>query len=403
MKICFAEIIGINKMNDNDFTEKMLGFYNPKESDKIYFASSRSKDKIRNMLIQSSFLTKEIGTTRMGHLQNNSCFMFTTDHLEMEKQSEIIKLHKELQNSKIANKIVDEFYNDLMMTVRNLSILFSMAMWLVKDSSIQPKYIYLITAVNNYISVYDIKLDYTNSEGRKTEINISKDEVINCEKMMCLIYEHLLDIKRSENKKPTKVEIRDANYYEVNRNLSSINPSFTKTLMFIQEARNLSFLPSKIDKYIAAIQCIFAIKDNFTFNCSRVTASYISKNKKEHEDIIKYISSGYYIRSQISHGKQIDEKKYNLEKTSKKLDSYLRRIMKKVLLVGSLNYLTIDEEVKVRKIFKEQAISEFTDDYSNLKKDNRIVGIKKNIQGIADLDVLMDIQEEVKNRMIDIL
>lgn len=96
----------------------------------------------------------------------------------------------------------------------------------------------------------------------------------NCKKMMKLSYEPLLDIRQSGNKKPSLVYINESSFYEVNRNLSTVNPSFTKTLMFIQEARNASFLPSKIDKYIAAIQCIFAVKDNFTFNCSRITAAY---------------------------------------------------------------------------------------------------------------------------------
>ncbi|WCG21846.1 hypothetical protein PML95_05400 [Vagococcus lutrae] len=287
----------------------------------------------------------------------------------------------------------------MMIAVKNLSILLSTGMWLVKDSNIQPMYIYLTTSVNNYISVFNVKLDYSNSSGKNSQITINENDIKNCKKMMDLLYNPLLDIKNSENKKPTQLLINQSSYYEVNRNLSTVNPSFTKTLMLIQEARNTSFLASKIDKYIAAIQCVFAVKDNFTFNCSRITAAYISNNSSENKEILEFISNGYYIRSQVSHGKQVDEKKFDIEKISNRLDSYIRRIMKKVLVNSDLNYFSLEEEQKVRNYFKEIARRKFEMEYAQLKQSNRLNGIKKNIEGIKDLDTLLDLETKIIQQM----
>lgn len=355
------------------------------------------------MLLNNDFLKREFGLSRMKYLKQDSMLLFSSDHLEIEEQNQIKKLSNEVNNERETKRIIDMFYNDLMITVKNLSILLSMGIWMVKDSNVQPRYIFLATGVNNYTSTFNIKLDYTNSEGKYVEVSLNKEELEHCKKMMTLLYDHVLNIKNSGNKSPSIVDISDVNYFEVNRQLSTNNPSFTKTLMLVQEARNQSFLASKIDKYIAALQCILAVSDDFTFNCSRITAACISKGKKEHSDIIDYISKGYHIRSQVSHGKKIDEDKYNLERISKRLDGYLRRILKKALLDESLNYVSKDEENRVKAEFKKIAVSEFKDEYDNRKKDNRLAGIKRNILGIDNIDTLLDIESVLRDRINDVL
>lgn len=403
MKFCFTEIMGIKKLNDVDLTTFMSSFYKQKASDKILLLSNRSKNEVRNMLLNNDFLKREFGLSRMKYLKQDSMLLFSTDHLEIEEQNQIKKLSDEVNNERETKRIIDMFYNDLMITIKNLSILLSMGIWMVKDSNVQPRYIFLATGVNNYTSTFNIKLDYTNSEGKYVEVNLTKEEIECSKKMMTLLYEHVLNIKESGNKRPNIVDISEVNYFEINRQLSTNNPSFTKTLMLIQEARNQSFLASKVDKYIAALQCILAVSDDFTFNCSRITAAYISKGKKEHSDIIDCISKGYHIRSQVSHGKKIDEDKYNLERISKKLDVYLRRILKKALLDKRLNYISKDEENWVKTEFKKIAVSEFKDEYDNRKKDNRLAGIKRNILGIDNVDTLLDIETALKNRINELL
>ncbi|MDM7535539.1 hypothetical protein QUE06_11400 [Lactococcus lactis] len=390
MKICFAELSGIRKTNDVDFTDTMSEFYKKGYADKLLLASNRSKDIIKKRIEDNPFLIEQIGINRMNHLKQGTYFILSTKSEEFEK-AQVLK--NTFKNFSDAKKILDVYYDSFGLLVRNMTILFSTGMWLVKDSNIQPKYIYLCTDVNNYIGVYDIKVDYSNSKGQNSQVDITNDDIELCKKMVKLLYKPLLNIYHSENKAPSTIYINESRYFEVNRHLSTVNPSFTKALMLIQEARNTSFLASKVDKYIAALQCVFAVKDNFTFNCSRITSAYLGRNKKEDSEIIKFITIGYHIRSQLSHGKQVDEKKYDIEKTSNRLDSYMRRIMKKILSNDKLNYFTSEDEIRVRKYFKDMAKEKFEADYNNLKRNNRVQLIQNNIEAIKDLDTLMDIEE----------
>ncbi|WCG21845.1 hypothetical protein PML95_05395 [Vagococcus lutrae] len=112
MKICFAELSGIKKMSDFNLTNEMSGFYNQKEFDRILFASNKSKDSIKNILMNNDFLTKEIGQVRMRHLKNNSYFILSAEHMKHENQKEINKLYKEINDVEKVNKILDSYYDD---------------------------------------------------------------------------------------------------------------------------------------------------------------------------------------------------------------------------------------------------------------------------------------------------
>lgn len=79
----------------------------------------------------------------------------STSHEEHEHQGQINKLYKKLKDLGQLNHLLDSYYGDMLMIVQKLSILLSTGMWLVKDSNIQPRCIYLATSVNNYISVFD--------------------------------------------------------------------------------------------------------------------------------------------------------------------------------------------------------------------------------------------------------
>ena len=94
------------------------------------------------MLLNNDFLKREFGLSRMKYLKQDSMLLFSTDHLEIEEQNQIKKLSDEVNNERETKRIVDMFYNDLMITVKNLSILLSMGIWMVKDSNVQPRYIF---------------------------------------------------------------------------------------------------------------------------------------------------------------------------------------------------------------------------------------------------------------------
>lgn len=129
MKFCFTEIMGIKKLNDVDLTTFMSSFYKQKASDKILLLSNRSKNEVRNMLLNNDFLKREFGLSRMKYLKQHSMLLFSTDHLEIEEQNQIKKLSDEVNNERETKRIIDMFYNDLMITIKNLSILLSMGIW----------------------------------------------------------------------------------------------------------------------------------------------------------------------------------------------------------------------------------------------------------------------------------
>lgn len=73
--------------------------------------------------------------------------------------------------------------------------------------------------------------------------------------------------------------------------------------------------------------------------------------------------------------------------------------MKKILSNPELNYFTLEEEQKIRNHFKGIARKAFEHDYENLKENNRLKGIKKNIEKIKELDTLMDLEVVIKQQI----
>ena len=66
-----------------------------------------------------------------------------------------------------------------------------------------------------------------------------------------------------------------------------------------------------------------------------------------------------------------------MEKNSKQLASYLRKILKQVLVQKDFNYFSKYEEIGVQEKFKKIGISQSRNAYNNLKQENRLNGIKK--------------------------
>lgn len=363
----------------------------------IFLSHPMSQGKYNNLFKNGNLFIPSLGETRYLSMVKKVKLFFISNLQEEEKY---FKYFHKFGTKKEVLKVIDSYYYQPILNASDISIIFSMAVWLLKDSSVSPAHYSFINFESKYHSNFNRTVMYTDSLGRFKSVKLNDIDLEIINRNFSILFPYMALVDNNFNEAPTQTTDGDTTFFEIDKALSTKQQSFTRALLFIQKARLSGDLQNKITQHMSALQCLFAVKKDISFNLSRITASLIGKNEKEQRIIIDNIECAYGIRSEETHGSS-DEDISKIRIISKAVDSYLRRVIKKVVIDYShLNYLSDSEQREVRDYFKGLAVEFFKDDYlerENNQARRRSKGIGKNLKNIDSFDEL----EQIKNLVSD--
>ncbi|PEA32997.1 hypothetical protein COL81_27085 [Bacillus toyonensis] len=213
---------------------------------------------------------------------------------------------------------------------------FSNALWFIKDNSVTP---YVVTlSSDSEIEPESLRRNvyYSDSETKYDErISFTTSEINDAIQWYGYI-EKLLFKKKVED---IKID-NNASMVNMSSFLSFEIPSFQRAFYFLDVARKMDFLPSKIANYISVLECLFAVSGENTHKTAERAATFIGKNNEERIKIFKDVINTYSVRSKYVHGSEIKNNIHDtLPRTSQMIDNIVRRVMIKMLKYHpELNY-----------------------------------------------------------------
>lgn len=293
-------------------------------------------------LVQNCGLKEEIGAKMYDALMRKPMMAFVQPTQEDELEA--------------AKEQLDAKYGSQALKLNSLAMAFSIACWFIKDSCISPAYAYWFNLINGYDAQYFRDAAVSMSDGSIIEISLTDQEMMEAIKRMYQVFQYLL---------PDEVKSEPANMtysggtivWEVEKAIGTEGNSFARALILLQQARKTGVLASRIDKYCAVLECLYAIKEAHKKHISHITAAYIGRDEAERAAIVANIRDAYGVRSDSSHGENLSYFKDNdserLKELARTVDDYVRRVFRKVIEEPALNYDTSSEQkAAVRAHFK---------------------------------------------------
>lgn len=321
----------------------------------IQYLSEKNKsfDFKMNKLIEKTSLKYKIGEIKYSSLLEKPALLY------------LIPTNEDFD---IPPSKYDEFYLAMDYQLSTIARMFSLCVWLLKDSCVSLSHAYHVNIFNECISEVNIDYTCTKANGEISPTELTKREISQAVEWVYELFpfviqekENIKEIETNKNGLTTHLSVEKA--------ISPNNRSYLKALLSLQEARKSGLLPLKIEKYCTCLETIFSIRKQHKKNLKNIVASQIGKNSNEMETIRDDFKWTYGIRSDYSHG---DRLKYlnhysqdELTELVMRVDSYVRKIMEIVLFNKSFNYLDTDEvkKAEVRNFFLKKAKETFPDDY----------------------------------------
>ncbi len=233
--------------------------------------------------------------------------------------------------------------------------------WFVKDSCVSAVHSYWINWINGYERNEYREMPASMGDGSIANVYFSDAEFD-----VALYYTvKVMKYLGPEEAKTGTVTVTYSGGTSIAERDRAINMdcnSFARALIFLQEARRTAIPSAKIEKYCSLLECLYALREAHKKQLSETTAAYIGKDSTEQETIRETIRKAYSVRSDRSHGEDLSGiPKQEVERLSRELDEYTRRVFQKVIENGSLNYDTSSEQkAMVRAFFKNIRESVFS-------------------------------------------
>lgn len=249
----------------------------------------------------------------------------------------VIRYTKEDEFS-MSKKELDERMLPWQIRTGKLVNMFALGCWFVKDCSIQCKSNFLTNPILEYYQKNTILIDISTSRAIHKVSYFTEKKIGEALEWMKIILPHLFapeaDVTPME---PS--EMRNG-LIDINSHISETGTNFYRSLYKIQEARVSSSVPTKIDRYCSALECLYCLERGHKAGISSITANILKGENLP--DVNEDMRAAYGIRSDSSHG---DELKY-LENHTKaemtdlctRIDDYVRRVFQKVFVQDDLNY-----------------------------------------------------------------
>ncbi|EEQ26633.1 hypothetical protein HMPREF0890_0180 [Lactobacillus gasseri 202-4] len=305
----------------------------------------------QNNKVKKDNFIKDYGRLRYMEVCSKPCYIFSIT-LSSKERNEIIKSIKSLSKFEIT-RILNDFYSYPLNEIRNRIIIFLTAMWLVKDSCVQTNNIYINSSIG-YISSVKLDIPYSMANGHPQNIALTKTENQQVNFYYKMLYPIMSKVGGNIPNPECNSEYSFIRNYDVTDR--SKESSFIRAIRSVQNARRTCQLPVKIDFYMQALQCLFALEGNRSTQIEKMLASTainILKISGENEkDVVKQnFKLAFRIRSKHTHGNKITYSDNEISAVSVKIDEYVREIIKIVFENKALDYSSKNEAKKVAKYF----------------------------------------------------
>ncbi|MGF1992985.1 hypothetical protein [Enterococcus casseliflavus] len=218
--------------------------------------------------------------------------------------------------------------NGLLVSIHNLNIIILFGLWLVKDNAIN-----MITSVGIFQDESQKMLSYNNkdskfsdSKGLYSKTTFSIQEFETCFKYIGMFDDEffITKINQEEYDKRHNEGYISSSIFNFN-DLDRIQ----KCVLFINEARKSTFIPTKIASYASGFEALISSsKEQITVNIAERISIFLSEDYEERIAIFKNVKNIYNARSYYIHGSDYGKKlSRDLEGLSVEADSIMRRLM----------------------------------------------------------------------------
>ncbi|WP_142828049.1 HEPN domain-containing protein [Planococcus soli] len=228
---------------------------------------------------------------------------------------------------------------------------FQIALWFVKDNSVNTGNLYSYKTTRDEVEIINTSTLYSNSAGEYCNTYFSLEELKQAISWLKIIKPHLYTEEFNTNSK----EMTNARNHRKNMQYKEFN-RIVKSLMLISNARNDSFLPSKISSYMSAVEALIASdRDSLTMQVSERVAVLVGNSRDDKLQIHDSLREAYKARSSFVHGDNLSNNiERRIEEISRETDDIVRRLIIKVITdfpeIAELN------PEKLKKWYKEKLL-----------------------------------------------
>lgn len=268
---------------------------------------------------------------------------------------------EEVEKNFITKEDADRYYTPKELFYSDVTMLFTLATWMVKDCCVYADSYYWCNTDNGYSVKGKRDLMQTNSQGKTTVTTFDENEIEKALEYLPLLLKIYMSAIDNEN-----AEKCDVNYSQgtlvcdIESAIKGNGDSFYRMIILLQIARKTGFLPEKISMYCAILECLFAIEKNHKKTITEMTAKFIAKDENEKLIIEQDMRCAYGVRSDFVHGDvnilfdRIDE----LSKLSERIDDYVRKAVQRAFRDDDYNYeSTSEDKSRVRRYFEKTLIN----------------------------------------------
>lgn len=263
------------------------------------FSLSRDQDLLTTEFLQEHFI-ESLGKFEIDFLANSMYLFSLTDTDEVPKEYHPINFNAVFENA------------DAMLNV------WLLALWMVKDNSVNIRklYLYLVELDKSSVNMRFHYQAYSNASGKMGVTTFTIEELRESLDWLDVLGNYLRGKNRENYEVKTGFEKDDTELiYEVENR-------FLRALRFIIEGRGESFLPAKITSYITALESMLSTSTaELRFQVSERAAKIIGGSSDEKIANFDIVKDAYDARSAYVHGSLMSRKFRNqssLEELSEK-------------------------------------------------------------------------------------
>lgn len=246
----------------------------------------------------------------------------------------------------------------LHLRIKSKATHFINCLWFSKDNSASILNVYTFSLNSNHSLQSTIGPGNSSSSANNKKVEFEEKDF----DLALEIYKSIAANQSNIEAEPLKIDFNgtpiftDSKYHKTNQSKTN---RIDRALCFLFIARQHTFLPLKISLYISVLECLFT-KDSgeVVHKISERTAFYIGETPDERLDLFRSVKKAYGVRSKFFHGQPLEKNsgEHNvLQAVSENLDEILRKVLNKVMLIDSAQFLLNDtklEEFYQHLIFK---------------------------------------------------
>jgi hypothetical protein len=236
---------------------------------------------------------------------------------------------------------------------------FLLSLWFIRDHSVYGSDL-IVWCENEMIVMPGSSFSYM-SDSRQREVAFSQQDMLESRRIQGLI---LSLAKKTELSVPEELFGNTAalsNSIQYNDHTPII-----RAILFLNRARGISHLPTRISFYAPIYECLFSSDaDGITHKVAERAALYMGDDYPKSYETFDTVRDCYAMRSRVLHGGQLTSKQLPLKgqiKLSKDIDELTRRILFRVINTDSKFFNNEKSDIAKRfnnLIFSERSSSKY--------------------------------------------